>query len=79
MTRIVDYFFSIGSPWSYIGFDSFVELAANNYVEIKPYLTTVVEENGGIFSRNRPPTQLLDARPETLGAPSKGLILKKPR
>jgi 2-hydroxychromene-2-carboxylate isomerase len=54
LTRIVDYFFSIGSPWSYIGFDSFVELAANGNVEIRPYLTTVVEENGGIFSRNRP-------------------------
>jgi 2-hydroxychromene-2-carboxylate isomerase len=49
LTRIVDYFFSIGSPWSYIGFDSFVELAANGNVEIRPYLTTVVEENGGIF------------------------------
>ncbi len=54
MTRIVDYFFSIGSPWSYIGFDSFVALAAKGGIEIKPYLTTVVEENGGIFSRNRP-------------------------
>jgi 2-hydroxychromene-2-carboxylate isomerase len=54
LTKIVEYFFSIGSPWSYIGFDAFVELAAKNGVEIKPYLTTVVEENGGIFSRNRP-------------------------
>lgn len=54
MTRIVDYFFSIGSPWSYIGLDSFVDLAAKGNVEIRPYLTTVVEENGGIFSRNRP-------------------------
>ena len=54
MTKIIDYFFSVGSPWSYIGFDAFVDLAAKNDVEIKPYLTTVVEENGGIFSRNRP-------------------------
>jgi 2-hydroxychromene-2-carboxylate isomerase len=54
LTKIVEYFFSIGSPWSYIGFDAFVDLAAKNEVEIKPYLTTVVEENGGIFSRNRP-------------------------
>lgn len=54
MTKIVEYFFSIGSPWSYIGFDAFVDLAENNGVEIRPYLTTVVEENGGIFSRNRP-------------------------
>ncbi|MGO4439254.1 2-hydroxychromene-2-carboxylate isomerase [Rhizobium sp. RAF56] len=54
MTKLVEYFFSIGSPWSYIGLDAFAELAANNDVVIKPYLTTVVEENGGIFSRNRP-------------------------
>ncbi len=54
MTKIVEYLFSIGSPWSYIGFDPFVEIAAKNGVEIRPYLTTVVEENGGIFSRNRP-------------------------
>ncbi len=54
MTKTIDYFFSIGSPWSYIGFDAFIELAAKSNAEIKPYLTTVVEENGGIFSRNRP-------------------------
>lgn len=54
MTKLVEYFFSIGSPWSYIGSDAFVELAAKHDVVIKPYLTTVVEENGGIFSRNRP-------------------------
>ncbi|MGG7538595.1 2-hydroxychromene-2-carboxylate isomerase [Rhizobium sp. 12,4] len=54
MTKTVEYFFSIGSPWSYIGFNAFTELAAQNDVLITPYLTTVVEENGGIFSRNRP-------------------------
>lgn len=54
MTKIVEYFFSIGSPWSYIGFDPFIEIAAKQGVAIHPYLTTVVEENGGIFSRNRP-------------------------
>jgi 2-hydroxychromene-2-carboxylate isomerase len=54
VTRTVEYFFSVGSPWSYIGLDAFLELARRNDVEIKPYLTTVVEENGGIFSRNRP-------------------------
>ncbi|MGO7660619.1 2-hydroxychromene-2-carboxylate isomerase, partial [Rhizobium ruizarguesonis] len=43
-----------GSPWSYIGFDAFAELAAKNDVVVTPSLTTVVEENGGIFSRNRP-------------------------
>lgn len=54
LTKVVEYFFSIGSPWSYIGLDPFVEIATKHGVEIRPYLTTVVEENGGIFSRNRP-------------------------
>lgn len=54
MSKIVEYFFSIGSPWSYVGFDAFIDLASKNDVAIRPYLTTVVEENGGIFSRNRP-------------------------
>jgi 2-hydroxychromene-2-carboxylate isomerase len=54
VTKAVEYFFSVGSPWSYIGLDAFLDLAREKDVEIKPYLTTVVEENGGIFSRNRP-------------------------
>lgn len=54
MTKTVDYFFSIGSPWSHLGFDMFIDLALRNGAQIRPYLTTVVEENGGIFSRNRP-------------------------
>nr|WP_298100897.1 DsbA family protein [uncultured Shinella sp.] len=54
MTKTIDYFFSIGSPWSYLGFDTFVGIAARHGAEIRPYLTTVIEENGGIFSRNRP-------------------------
>jgi 2-hydroxychromene-2-carboxylate isomerase len=54
LTRTIEYFFSIGSPWSYVGFDAFVELALAKDVVITPFLTTVVEENGGIFSRNRP-------------------------
>ncbi|OCP15750.1 MULTISPECIES: DsbA family protein [unclassified Ensifer] len=54
MTKRIDYFFSIGSPWSFIGLEAFVALARQHDAEIKPYLATVVEENGGIFSRNRP-------------------------
>lgn len=54
MTKTIDYFFSIGSPWSYIGLEPFLALATDNGVVIKPYLATVIEENGGIFSRNRP-------------------------
>lgn len=52
--KTIDYFFSIGSPWSYLGLDILEELASQNNAVIKPYLATVIEENGGIFSRNRP-------------------------
>ncbi|MGN6450378.1 MAG: 2-hydroxychromene-2-carboxylate isomerase [Brucella intermedia] len=54
MTKTVEYFFSVGSPWSYLGLDTLEELAARHLVEIKPYLTTIIEGNGGIFARNRP-------------------------
>ncbi|MBZ7927377.1 DsbA family protein (plasmid) [Ensifer adhaerens] len=54
MTTTIDYFFSIGSPWSHIGFGSLVDLATRHGAKIRPYLTTIVEENGGIFSRKRP-------------------------
>lgn len=54
MTKTIDYFFSIGSPWSYLGLDALEELAERHVVQIKPHLATVIEENGGIFSRNRP-------------------------
>ncbi|WP_457580717.1 DsbA family protein [Ensifer canadensis] len=54
MTKNIDYFFSIGSPWSFIGLGTFVALARQHNAEITPYLATLVEENGGIFSRNRP-------------------------
>jgi len=54
MLKTIDYFFSISSPWSFIGLDAFVALADREGAEIKPFLTTVVEENGGIYSRNRP-------------------------
>ncbi len=55
MTKLVEYFFSIGSPWSCTSVSTLSSTSRSKYdVVIKPYLTTVVEENGGIFSRNRP-------------------------
>ncbi|CAN7583432.1 MULTISPECIES: DsbA family protein [Ensifer] len=54
MTKSIDYFFSIGSPWSFIGLEAFAALARRHEAAITPYMATVVEENGGIFSRNRP-------------------------
>lgn len=54
MTKQIDYFFGIGSPWAYIGFDAFLALAAQYKLDIKPHIIPLIEENGAIYSRNRP-------------------------
>ena len=59
MAKVIDYFFSISSPWAFIGLKPFAELAERMGAEVRPYLTTVVEENGGIYSRNRPDARRL--------------------
>jgi 2-hydroxychromene-2-carboxylate isomerase len=59
MAKVIEYFFSISSPWAFIGLKPFIELAERMGAEVRPYLTTVVEENGGIYSRNRPEARRL--------------------
>lgn len=54
MTKTIDYFFSLGSPWSFIGLDPFIELATAHGLKVRPFPTTLIEENGGIYSKNRP-------------------------
>ncbi|MEZ2129665.1 MULTISPECIES: 2-hydroxychromene-2-carboxylate isomerase [unclassified Sinorhizobium] len=54
MTKAIDYFFGIGSPWSFIGLDAFSELAERHGASIRPHVISVIEDNGGIYSRNRP-------------------------
>lgn len=54
MTKTIDYFFSIGSPWAFIGLEPFVALASVHGASIRPYIIPLIEENGGIYSRNRP-------------------------
>ncbi|AGS25976.1 DsbA family 2-hydroxychromene-2-carboxylate isomerase protein (plasmid) [Rhizobium etli] len=54
MTKAIDYFFGIGSPWSFIGLDAFSELAGRHGMLIRPHVISVIEDNGGIYSRNRP-------------------------
>ncbi|ANH07572.1 2-hydroxychromene-2-carboxylate isomerase [Shinella sp. HZN7] len=54
MTRSIDYFFGIGSPWAYIGLDPFLDLARRFGAEVRPYLIPLIVENGGIYSRDRP-------------------------
>ena len=57
MTQRIDYFFGLGSPWAYVGLDAFVALARAEGAEIVPHVIGLIEENGGIYSRNRPPAR----------------------
>lgn len=54
MTKTIDYFFSIGSPWAFIGLEPFAALADQYDATIRPHVIPLIEENGGIYSRNRP-------------------------
>ncbi|MBX5212416.1 2-hydroxychromene-2-carboxylate isomerase [Rhizobium sp. NZLR11] len=54
MTKAIDYFFGIGSPWSFIGLDAFTDLTRAHGALIRPHVISVIEDNGGIYSRNRP-------------------------
>lgn len=54
MTKSIDYFYGIGSPWAYIGFDAVLDLTARHKAEIRPHIIPLIEENGAIYSRNRP-------------------------
>ncbi len=54
MTKTIDYFFGIGSPWAFIGLEPFVALASQHGVSIRPYVIPLIEDNGAIYSRNRP-------------------------
>jgi 2-hydroxychromene-2-carboxylate isomerase len=54
MTRTIDYFFSIGSPWAYIGLEPFAALAREHGATVHPHVIPLIEDNGGIYSRNRP-------------------------
>jgi 2-hydroxychromene-2-carboxylate isomerase len=54
MSKQIDYFFGIGSPWAFIGLDAFSALAERFGAEIKPFVIRLPEENGGIFAKNRP-------------------------
>ncbi|WP_455873323.1 DsbA family protein [Rhizobium yanglingense] len=54
MTKTIDYFFGIGSPWAFIGLEPFAALASEHGAMIRPYVIPLIEDNGGIYSRNRP-------------------------
>ncbi len=51
---VIEYFFGVGSPWAYLGLDPLLELSARYGARVEPRLIPLIEENGGIYSRNRP-------------------------
>lgn len=60
MTRHIDYYFSLQSPWAYIGNRLFHEVAARHGVKInyKPMvLTEVFAESGGLPLKQRHPVR----------------------
>lgn len=54
MTKTIDYFFSISSPWAFLGLEPFTALVKTQGATIRPHVIPLIEENGGIYSRNRP-------------------------
>lgn len=54
MTARIDYFFGLGSPWAYVGLEPLVALARAQGATLVPHVIPLIEENGGIYSRNRP-------------------------
>jgi 2-hydroxychromene-2-carboxylate isomerase len=57
MTRTIDYFFGVGSPWAYVGLDPFLTLAQAHNARVVPHVIPLIPENGGIYSRDRPPAR----------------------
>ncbi|MHA6692490.1 DsbA family protein [Devosia sp. A449] len=53
MPEKIEYYFSISSPYAYLGFDRLCALAAEFDLVIEPYLITIIEANGAIALKNR--------------------------
>jgi 2-hydroxychromene-2-carboxylate isomerase len=60
MPRVIDYYFSLVSPWAYIGHSSFMDIARRHGVEVnyKPvFLGRVFSETGGLPLAQRHPVR----------------------
>lgn len=60
MSRSVDYYFSLASPWAYLGHAPFMEIAARHGLEVnfKPvFLGDVFEQTGGLPLARRHPAR----------------------
>lgn len=54
MTRTIEFFFAIGSPWVYLGLEEVKRVADAHGATLVPRPITLITENGGIFSKDRP-------------------------
>lgn len=54
MNATVDYFFTIASPWAYLGLDPLIELTTRHEAEVSPHVILILPENGAIPLNDRP-------------------------
>ncbi|HEX9209995.1 MAG TPA: 2-hydroxychromene-2-carboxylate isomerase [Bradyrhizobium sp.] len=64
MTQVIEYFFSISSPWAYLGAERLVALAGRHNLRIKPLLMTTIDEHGWIPLKSKPPVRQRYVRSE---------------
>jgi 2-hydroxychromene-2-carboxylate isomerase len=57
MTEVIEYFFSITSPWAYLGSGRLIALAERAQIPIKPLIITAIDENGWIPLKKKPPVR----------------------
>ncbi|MBJ6134881.1 DsbA family protein [Ochrobactrum sp. Q0168] len=51
---VIEFYFGIGSPWAYLGLAPLLEISRRFNIGIRPIPISLIEENGAIYSRNRP-------------------------
>lgn len=56
-TQMIEYFFSITSPWAYLGSGRLIALAERAQMPIKPLIITAIDENGWIPLKRKPPAR----------------------
>jgi len=54
MSKQIDFFFAIGSPYVYLALEPLAALSRKYDAPLVPRPTVLIPENGGIFSKDRP-------------------------
>lgn len=54
MPATIRLFYNVTSPWAYLGIRPLAALARRTGARVEPHPIPLIEENGGIYSRNRP-------------------------